>query len=203
VRILLEFDTQGYELRVVAVARLLLDLQHVATMARALAVDRLQRDDIVFDWYFQKYSWMIEASSEDLGLGDLSLVRINSGSLKIEVKPGKLVQGLQKAFAQSFSYIIKNILYVDLEREKRGLDNQLKREEVLRDRLENAAKAFQLIKKIPDEDLREQFIESLKSSVLPFAMEHPPLKSAKLIEEPDGTEEDLVPDNRVDTNKPN
>lgn len=206
-RILIEFDTDGIDLNPISFARLMLDIQHLAIVTRALAEDKFQSDDIVFDWYRQKYSWMIEATEEDLGMAALSIVRISMGSLLVELKPKKLAQGIQKAFARAFRYIVNHLLFVDLEREKRSVENQMKREEVLEKRIENMASAWKLIKKIPDPELRETFIVSLRSSVFPFTAEHPPIKSVKVIKETDeeGTndiEDDLMDDIDDDV-KPN
>lgn len=108
--------------------------------------------------------------------------------LFIELETKKFAEKVQKAFARTFRYIISHLLFVDLEREKRSVEIQLIREQVLEKRIKTAASALNLAKKIPDEQLREEFIDSLRSSIWPFETEHPPIKSVKLIE--DKNEED-------------
>ena len=53
-------------------------------------------------------------------------------------------------------------------------------EQVLEQRIKNVSDALSLAKKIPNGHLREEYLESLRSSVLPFAIEHPPIKSIKI-----------------------
>jgi hypothetical protein len=197
-RILIEFDTDGIELHPISYARMMLDIQHMAIVCRAIAEDRLRADDIVFDWYKRKYTWMIEATEEEIGMAELTITRIDMGSLLVELTPKKLAKNMQKAFAGAFRYIANHLLFIDLEREKRSIENQLKREEVLEKRIENVAAALKLINKIPDEHLRDEFIESLRSSVLPFTTEHPPVKSVKLIKETDGEDVDDIDDEFLD-----
>jgi hypothetical protein len=206
-RILVEFDTENVELHAIEFARIMLDIQHLAIVVRALAEDRLHPNDIVFDPYKQKYQWMIEAAGPDIGMAELTIVNITEGSLLIELEPKKVARKIQKAFTRAFRYVINHFLFVDLERQKRSVEIQMMREQLLRKRIGNAAAALGLIKKIPDAQLREEFIDSLRSSVLPFLFEHPPIKSVKLIGDTDerandNTDEDLM-DDLDDDSKPN
>jgi uncharacterized protein YnzC (UPF0291/DUF896 family) len=199
-KILIEFGTDGFELHPVNLARLLLDIQHLAIVTRALAEDNLKANDIVFDPYKRKYKWLIEATEEELGMAELTVVHIRMDSpLLVELQLKKLSKSAQKAFTKSYQYIINHLLYNDLEREKRSVEILMMREQVLEKRLKNASSALNLVKKIPDEQLREEFIDSLRSSVLPFGTEHPPIKTIKLIGEKgddvtNEADEDLIDD---------
>ncbi len=182
----------------------------MAIVSYALAADRLRSGDIVSDPYKRKYKWLIEATGEDEDLDDavLTIIRIRMESpLLIELASKKLVQRIQQAFAQSFRYIINHLLFIDLEREKRSVEIQMMREQVLEQRIKNASSALNLVKKIPNKQLREEFIDSLRSSVFPFAIEHPPIKSIQLIEDADEkdtneTDEKMI-DEVDDDSKPN
>ena len=185
-KLLFEFDIDGFDLSAVQLARILLDIQHLAIVNRALEEDHLEPDDIVFDEYKRKYKWLIEATDEELGAAELTIVRIKMESpLSVVLQLKKLPQSAQKALVKSYRYVINHLLFVDLEREKRGVEIQLMREQVLEKRIKNASSALNLVKKIPDEHLREEFIDSLRSSILPFGTEHPQIKSVKLITDND------------------
>jgi len=203
-RIQFVFDTDNYELHAVSLARILLDIQHMAIVSFALAKEQLPIDDIVFDDYKQKYSWMIEAQEADLGGAALLVTSITMASpLKIELGSKNLTKGVKKAFIKTYRYITEHLLFTDLEREKRSVDIEWMREQVLEQRIKNFESALNLTKKIPDENMRQQYLESLRSSVYPFIAEHPPIKEVKLIDdtsESDDKDDDIIIDS--DDSKP-
>ena len=206
-RITFEFDTDDSQLDAVHLSRIVLDIQHLAIVTRALAEDELTPDHIVFDEYKSEYKWLIEASGQ-LGDAELLTVRLRMESpLFFEFQTKKLAESVQKVFARAFRYIINHLLFVDLEREKRSVEIQLIREQVLEQRIKSAASAWNLVKRIPDERLREEFINSLRSSTWPFAIEHPPIKAIKLIEDSseNGNEDvdEVIIDNADDDTKAN
>src|SRR5437016_530799 len=131
-----EFDTDRYELDSVHIARIFLDIQHLAIVTFALAGDKLDADHMVFDEYKRKLKNKV-----------VTIVRV----------------------------VINNLFFIDLERERRTVAIQLMREQVLEQRIKNVSDALSLAKKIPNGHLREEYLESLRSSVLPFAIEHPPI----------------------------
>jgi hypothetical protein len=204
-RITFEFDSDNLQLSATHVARIMLDIQHLAIVARALAEDKLNADHIVFDEYKREYKWLIEATGEELGDAQLTTVRLRMESpLFIELETKRFAEKVQKAFVRTFRYIVNHLLFVDLEREKRSVQIQLIREQVLEKRIRTAASALNLAKKIPDEQLREEFIDSLRGSIWPFETEHPPIKSVKLLEgendeEKDVLDEDLIEDTDDDS----
>jgi len=207
IRLVFEFDTDMDELDSVHMARIFLDIQHLAIVTFALADKRLDAAHMVFDHYKRKYKWLVEAQAEDLGESQLTAVRIRLESpLIIEVAGKKLAQGLNSTVLPVIRYVVTNLLFIDLEREKRSVAIQLMREQVLEQRIKNASAALGLAKKIPSGDLREEYLESLRASVLPFALEHPPMKSIKIIEASDdkSTETDVVSiDDVTDDSKAN
>jgi hypothetical protein len=183
-RILFEFDTENYDLTASHMARILLDIQHLAIVCVSLAKESFERDDVVFNEYLRHYKGMVEARIDDLDDSEVSIVRLKMESpLEVEVVLKKLAKAAVKPVADAFRFIINKIFFVDLEREKKSLENALMREEITQRKIKNASQALNLAKKIPNSHLREQFIESLTSSVMPFEVEHPPLKSVKVIEE--------------------
>lgn len=206
-RLFFEFETEDSDLHPINLARMLLDIQHLVIVLRALSKDQLQPDDIVFDPYKQKYKWMIEATGDDIGDAELTINRITKESpFSILLKVKELPERATKAFVQAYRYIT-NLLLIDLEREKRSVEILLMREQVLGKRIETVSAALDLVKKFPDEQLRREFIENLKSSVLPFVTEHPPIKSVTLITDKNeevahDVDEQLI-DNSSNDSKPN
>jgi hypothetical protein len=206
-RITFEFDTDDLQIDAIQLARIMLDIQHLAIVIHALAEDKLNAGHIVFDEYKRKYKWLIEATDGELGDAELTTVGLRMESpLFVEFKTKKFAESVQKAFARIFRYVINRLLFVDLEREKRSVEIQLIREQVLEKRIKSAASALNLAKKVPDERLREELIDSLRSSIWPFEIEHPPIKSVRLIEESDekqlaDLEEELI-DKADDDTKP-
>ena len=73
------------------------------------------------------------------------------------------------------------------------------REQVLEQRIKSAASAWNLVKRIPDERLRDEFIDSLRASAWPFAIEHPPIKAIKLIEDSSGNSDEDVDERLLTT----
>jgi hypothetical protein len=207
-RITFEFDTDDLDLDAVHLARIMLDIQHLVIVIRALAEDRLGADHIVFDEYKRKYKWLIEATGRDLGDAELTTVSLRMESpLFVEFKTKKFAESVQRAFVRVFRYIINHFLFIDLEREKRKVEIQLIREQVLEKRIKTATSALNLAKKVPDERLREELIDSLRGSIWPFEIDHPPIKSINLIEDSDekhtdDSEEELI-DKTDDDTKPN
>lgn len=198
-KITFEFDTDDLQLDAVHLARIVLDIQHLAIVTRALAEDELNADHSVFNEYKRKYKWLIEATGGELGDAELTTVSLRMESpLFIEFKTKKFAKSVQKAFAKTFRYIINHLLFVDLEREKRSVEIQLIREQVLEQRIKNATSALNFAKKIPDKELREELIDSLRSSIWPFEIEHPPIKSIKLIEDSDEKQTDEAEEEFID-----
>jgi hypothetical protein len=165
-------------------ARLLLDLQHLAIMTIALAEEALPPNDIVFDSYRQKHESMVEAGSTILGYRVATVDRIIQESpLVIDLSLKQLPKALWRPVAGTFKFLVERVFFGDLEREKRALDNERLREEIRRAKIENLGAAFDIGAKIPDPQLREQFLSSLASSIRPFEEEHPKIVEAQVFED--------------------
>ncbi len=192
-RIVFEFDTENYDLTASHLARILLDIQHLAIVCVALAKGSFQRDDVVFDEFLQHYKFMVEARIDDLDDTEVSIIRIKKESpMEVEIALKKLAKVVTKNAGAMFRFVRDRIFFIDLEREKRSrendkilLENALMREEVALKKIKNASEGLDLALKIPDPNLREQLIKALTSSVIPFELDHPPLKSIKVIGEDD------------------
>ncbi|HEX8141309.1 MAG TPA: hypothetical protein VF553_01860 [Pyrinomonadaceae bacterium] len=196
-KISFEFNVNGFDLHPAHLARMLLDIQHLVIICAALAEAPLQGDNLVFDVNKQKYKKLIEATSDDLGEAELTVSRIKMESpLLIEVAT-KLREGVKKHFATAFYYVRDNILFVDLKREEMAVGIEARREEVIEKRIKNAADALNLVEKIPDPQLRNEFVAGLSRTLLSFAIEHPPIKSVNLIEYDKGSESELTPKPKV------
>ena len=78
---------------------------------------------------------------------------------------------------------------------------------MLEKRIKSVASALNLAKKTSDDRLREELIDSLRASIWPFEIEHPPIKSVNLIEDRDEKQTEEVEgeliDKADDDTKPN
>jgi len=183
-KLIFEFNTDAFDLSASHLARILLDIQHLAIVSIALAKETLEVDEIVFNPYFQSYKRMIETTGEDLKEAELTILSIKKESpLIVEAALKKLSDIAKKSTKEVFLFIINKILFVDLEREKRSLENQKLREEIIEKRINNASQVLNLAQKVPNNILREQLIASLTSSIMPFETEHPPIKSITIVDD--------------------
>jgi hypothetical protein len=178
-----EFDVAGFELHATHLARIALDIQYLALSCSVLVDDQPRNSRIIFDDHEQKYKKLVEATGEDLGAAELTVLRIKMESpLLIEVT-AKLKEGVKKAFIKKFNYIKDILFLVDLKRKEMDVGIQVRKEEVIAKRIENADALLELSKKIPDLTLRKEFVKGLSRTLLSFADEHPPLLSVELVEE--------------------
>lgn len=187
-RISITFDTTD-DLQAIHLARLLLDLQHLTVMVTALALleEPAQAGmlpiEVAFDApddredSFWKYSSLIEHRDSPLGPLTAIVDKIHKESpMTIELLL-KLPKAIVSAIKNNSQTIYKRIFFHEEERTRLFLENELRREDLRKKRLENLSSAFKLAKTIPDPVLRKQFEQNLVASVRPFLDEHPPVKS--------------------------
>lgn len=190
-KISFEFDVTGFDLHATHLARILLDIQHLALICVLLAEDRPDGRSIFLEEYEQRFQGLVEATRDDLGAAELTVSRIKMESpLLIEVLM-KLREGAKKSFIKTFYYIRDTLLFVDLKREEMEVGIQALKEEVMTKRIENLTAALKLAEKIPDLKLRNKFVKRLSQTLLSFATEYPPLLSVELAEEDKGDSRQL------------
>ena len=183
-RLSVTFDVGPPGLEATHLARLLLDLQHLAIITVASTRPSLGRADIVFDPYKQSSKWMAEATGEMIGDAAVTVSRITYQSpLGIELEFKKLPGRLAGRAAEILRSILNHVLFADLEREKRKVQIEDLREDVRRKRIANVASALDLMARIQDPVLRQQFITSLSSSLRPFEDEHPRMTDVTVVED--------------------
>jgi hypothetical protein len=172
-RVAMSFDVKRPGLSAPHLARLLLDIQHLAVNMVAIeSVSRLSQDHMILDPYRQKYSVVIETKDSDFGD---SLVIVDSINQQSPLWIGtllKIARSITGSVARNYKLIYERVLFGDLERKKRILELRLMDEDRVRKRIENCGLALDLARKIPPH-LQEAFIGSLTSSLLPFFKEHP------------------------------
>jgi hypothetical protein len=184
-RISIRFQNEDHDIEAVQLARLILDIQHLCAMTAGLgALNSLQPYLPAFQApYFFKYSNVIELPPSYFEYATVTVLRIRQESplsLELLIRIPKALAGF---FKDNFKTIFDRFFYGDLERARRGLELESVREDIRAKRIKNLESVFDLAQKIPDGHLREQFVESLDSSIKPFLTEHPPMKAVELTDD--------------------
>lgn len=183
-RVQFRFDVGEDGLDAPHLARLLLDLQHLAVVAVALSKDVILPSDVALDLRMASYKRMIEAQADDLGQAIATIAKIQQESpLRVELLFSKIPKALIRPAAATFKFMFERIFFGDVEREKREIANARAREEVLGARIENLAAALDVARKLPSRELREEFVRGLMSSIRPFEEEHPKIVEAKVLDD--------------------
>jgi len=185
-RVLFRFDVGEDSLDAPHLARLLLDLQHLVVVAVALSQDVIPPNDVALDLGMASYKRMVEAQADDLGQATATIARIRQESpLLVELLLNKLPKLLIRPATTTFRFIFDRIFFGDIERERRMLINAGTREEILRARVETLGAALDVARKLPNRELRDQFMNGVISSIRPFEEEHPKILEAKVLDEQD------------------
>ncbi len=172
-RAVLSFRAVELGLETGALARLLLDLQHLAILAVALTKVRLSFDEHALDWSRQSYHWMIEASSRDIGEAAAKVTQVAiEDPLRVELTFPHVHPELVDRTATALRAVFERVQFIDLERERRAhrLDSM---EETLRNQhLDNLVDALDLASQFQDPERRSALLRSLEAGLRPF--EHHP-----------------------------
>src|SRR4030095_602349 len=111
----------------------------------------------------------------DIGDATVNVTRISFQSpLVIDLLFKKLPGALGSGVAKTLRLLLNRVLFHDVERALREAQVAGAREDVIAKRLANISAALDVAKRIPDKELRKQFVRSLQSSLMPFHTEHPP-----------------------------
>ena len=181
------FDTDQQDLLATELARLLLDLQHLSIVAVYLPRPAYSPKDIIFDPFLLKYEKMFLADPYILGETAPAISRIHKDSpLEIELLFKKLNSKAVQSVSGAFRFLFERVLFGDLEREKRRIENEAAYQEVLRKKLELIADAYKLSKKMPP-DQQDQFMDSLRWAIEPFERRHPPIERYEIDDDDDGS----------------
>jgi hypothetical protein len=171
--VMMEFDVESPGLSASHLARLLLDIQHLAV--NMVAIEReweLPQNHLIRDPYRQKYSAVIETPDGDFG-DSLVIVDAISQQSPLWIRSALKIPGAMASFvANNYRLIYERVLFGDLERQKRIMELRLMNEDRLRKRIETSGLALDLLHKVPPH-LQDDYLRSLISSLLPFFNEHP------------------------------
>lgn len=167
-------------------ARLLLDLQEVAIMAHALGrLDELDVNDPALEPVAHKYEHMIAAQRGTWGEAEATVDTISQGSpLKIGLLL-KVGQALRRPVAAALRLLVERVIYLDLERERRQIANDIRREDLIEKKLDNIERALKIQRRVRDPEIRRRLRFALDSTVRPFVVEHPPIVSARVQDDDD------------------
>jgi len=187
IRVILQFDPEAPDIQAIPFARLLCDIQDLSLMVVILSLsedvtrmDEILIGSIAVDPVLQKYAAFIEMRAGAFGVAEVYLQRIEKHSPLIIEYLLKLPSVLNGPFRKAFKFIYERVLYGDLQRQKRQLEVDSRRENLLRKRIDNLSAAFDLADKIQNPRLREQFLAGLEFSITPFETEHPQITSAEV-----------------------
>ena len=155
-------------------ARLLLDLQHLAILAVALG--RSSPDQNAVDWSRQSYHWMVEASRREIGEATATVTRFDIGTpLRLGITFPQVPPELEEQTARALRALLERLQLIDLERGAHRLDEM---EEASRRRhLDNLADALDLASRFQDTRQRSALLRSLEAGLRPFER-HPGMTDA-------------------------
>jgi hypothetical protein len=179
IRLEVEFAVVEPGLPASQLARLILDLQELVITAHALArADAITADDPAIDPGTHLYKRMVEVQPGTLGEAEAIVELISQASplqLGLLIRIG---ERLRRPLVAALHLLAERVLYSDLERERRQIDNQIHRQELISKVLDNIERAAQIQRRVRDPRVQELLRDSLRSTVTPFLVEHPPITRA-------------------------
>ena len=154
------------DLAALQVARFLCDLQHLTVFAVALAHEDLSSELDLSDPFQSKYEFMI--LGDMLGL-DESRFFIKELSLcsPPTVKVGFFFKGSAKTL-KAVLETLKTIITFDYVRERAAIENDMLKEEVIKQKLSNFDHMLRIASRLRDPARRAAFEDNLVSALLPF-----------------------------------
>jgi hypothetical protein len=194
-RVEVTFDVET-QVAATAFARLCCDLQHLSLLMvaagappRPLFVGPPDFDfELLIEPSLWKYSAFIEMGPETFGIAEIQFVHLRLSSPLIIDFLVKVPQYLVVPVARMFRIAFERLFYPDLERRKKTIAVERDAEELRQLRIDSFAKAIELERRIRDPQLRELYLQNLRSSITPFDREHPSILEFRVSEDT-GTED--------------
>ena len=175
-RLVFEFDTAGVCLNVTHLARILCDIQHLGIVAAMPGLYAFKSESVrrLLSPHVESYKGMVETGDKHLYPATLCISAISTTNpLTLELFYKTLPTELKERAGALIQSFIDRIIFLDYEKEKRNIQIQRMHADLIRKNIENLLLALEIAEKIPDENIRRDYIESLISAIYPFKEEHP------------------------------